>query len=512
MKRKIFSIVFALVLAVGLSLVPALPAAAAATVTPATGGEGISADTAGGVWTTLSPIQIAEGAAGDFWMEGFDLTIPSGFEFNPASPPDVINVVGDLDAYLFGITATTIRVVTARVSTVASTFYIGSGEHPILVRPTAGTLPAGGNIVMTVGGITGVTIGETNFGTLGMIPGAAHHFGFDAIDSPQTVGAPFGVAITAYDQFGNQAVSYAGTAALSDLSGNIDPTTTAAFTGGVWEGTVTIGAAQLADTIIATDGLITGTSDPFDVIAVSPTEVWVDNDWQTESSPPYAEDTDGDEYFATIQAAINAVDPGGTVHVAVGTYTEWQDNGSGESAGIIINKPLHLQGSGDDCIIRGKTGTTSYMSYSPIVWVKADNVEIDHFKFDGATVTQAEPYGLRSYGINSAWKVGSVDHAATNLNVHHNTFVFIGTAVTQDRAGGGNITVAYNTIVRETRSVWYKPAGATPGSYVDKTLGGGALSLIMSLVEQFMTIPASKPPASAFSCMAVRTSPLGLTM
>jgi len=177
------------------------------------------------------------------------------------------------------------------------------------------------------------------------------------------------------------------------------------------------------------------------------------------------------QQFPTIQAAINFANPGDTINVAAGVYSEWQDNGYGQSAGNIIDKPLHLQGSGDDCIIRGKTGTTSYMRYSPIVWVKADNVEIDHFKFDGATVTEAEPEGLRSYGIQSAWKVDSIDYAATNLNVHHNTFVFIGAAVTQDRAGGGNITVAYNNMVRETRSVWYKPAGA-PGSYVDKTLGG----------------------------------------
>ena len=189
----------------------------------------------------------------------------------------------------------------------------------------------------------------------------------------------------------------------------------------------------------------------------------------------YATNTNPDAAYTTIQAAIDAANPAGgdTIKVAPGIYSEWQDNGYGQSAGNIIDKPLHLQGSGDDCIIRGKTGTAYYMSYSPIVWVKADNVEIDHFKFDGATYTEEEPKGLRSYGIQSAWKVSSTDYAATNLNIHHNTFVFIGTAVTQDRAGGGDITVAYNTMVRETRSVWYDPTGAEPGSYVEKTLGGG---------------------------------------
>jgi parallel beta-helix repeat protein/predicted outer membrane repeat protein len=50
-------------------------------------------------------------------------------------------------------------------------------------------------------------------------------------------------------------------------------------------------------------------------------QVWVDDDWQT-GGPPYAEDTDGDADFATITAAIDAVNPGGTVHVAAGTYNE----------------------------------------------------------------------------------------------------------------------------------------------------------------------------------------------
>jgi len=186
-------------------------------------------------------------------------------------------------------------------------------------------------------------------------------------------------------------------------------------------------------------------------------------------------DDDGPADFSTIQAAIDAANPDDTITVLAGTYIEWQDNGYGQSAGIIIDKPLHLQGSGDDCIIRGKTGTVYYLDNSPLILVKADNVEIDHFKFDGATYTEEEPKGLRSYGIQSAWSDSPTDYAATNLNVHHNTFVFIGQAVTQDRAGGGDITVAYNTMIRETRTVWYKPAGATPGSYVEKTLGGGGV-------------------------------------
>ncbi len=61
----------------------------------------------------------------------------------------------------------------------------------------------------------------------------------------------------------------------------------------------------------------------------------VDDDWQI-GAPPYAEDTDGDNDFATIQAAINAASSGDTVYVRSGTYYEH----------VTIGKSLTLQGRG----------------------------------------------------------------------------------------------------------------------------------------------------------------------
>ena len=70
------------------------------------------------------------------------------------------------------------------------------------------------------------------------------------------------------------------------------------------------------------------------------------NDTYVDDDAGYVDD-DGDEYFATIQAAINNTNPGGTVHVAAGTYDEQ----------VIIDKELTLQGAGDTTIIQPSQAT-----------------------------------------------------------------------------------------------------------------------------------------------------------
>ena len=69
-------------------------------------------------------------------------------------------------------------------------------------------------------------------------------------------------------------------------------------------------------------------------------EVWVDN-------YPLSEDFDGDEYFATIQAAVNAVAGGGTVHVAAGSY----------EGPVNIDKPVRLVSDDPSTLIVGPYGS-----------------------------------------------------------------------------------------------------------------------------------------------------------
>jgi parallel beta-helix repeat protein len=73
------------------------------------------------------------------------------------------------------------------------------------------------------------------------------------------------------------------------------------------------------------------TVDPFTYVAV-PNPVWVDDSFTAESCDGHIW---GYDAFTTIQAGVNAVTEGGTVHVLAGTYSE----------NVALDKPLTLAGS-----------------------------------------------------------------------------------------------------------------------------------------------------------------------
>ena len=92
-------------------------------------------------------------------------------------------------------------------------------------------------------------------------------FVISPISTPQTAGSAFTITITAVDQYGNTVTSYNGINTLTDLSGTINPSTTVAFSNGVWTGQVSITKAITNDIISTANGEITGTSNTFDVIS-----------------------------------------------------------------------------------------------------------------------------------------------------------------------------------------------------------------------------------------------------
>ncbi len=159
------------VLLAALLLVGLLPGAvlAATTVTSATGGGAISADTAANAttpaWTTLTGPSIAVTAADDIDVGEIVLTAPAGFNFDAggANPSVTVGSSGAVAAYL-SRDATTVTFNVTTANTGAGTVTISG----VRVRPTVGGDLASGEI--EIGGSANVT--DATAGTLAVVAGA----------------------------------------------------------------------------------------------------------------------------------------------------------------------------------------------------------------------------------------------------------------------------------------------------------------------------------------------------
>ena len=162
------------------------------TVTAASGGSALSADTAGiggsGAWTTLGSTRIDEGAKGDFGQgNGATLVLkaPAGFEFNTASTPSISFAGGaDITGASIAVSDSTTLTVTLNVSGTGSrNDVVTIGNSGLQVRPVQAAplavarhiyRPATGGGTASIVGITTSSDGSTgsNFGSLAEVPGA----------------------------------------------------------------------------------------------------------------------------------------------------------------------------------------------------------------------------------------------------------------------------------------------------------------------------------------------------
>ncbi|MEW6618784.1 MAG: C25 family cysteine peptidase, partial [bacterium] len=88
------------------------------------------------------------------------------------------------------------------------------------------------------------------------------YFKIGTISSPQIAGQGFSIKITAYDEHGDIVQNFKEAVLLSDLSQTIQPTITSNFTGGIWDGTVSLTRASTTAITAGYQGK-TGTSNPF---------------------------------------------------------------------------------------------------------------------------------------------------------------------------------------------------------------------------------------------------------
>ncbi len=195
---------------------------AAASVTPATGGSAISADTTGGAYTTLTGPIITEGATADIGTGTIILNAPPGFIFNATSNvtavrTDVVGTGCDVSKRLL-INGGVVQTVqpTAITITITITRSTSGGCRNnirwagIQVRPTAGTPLVSGNITLSGTAVINGVTETTNLGTLTEVAGAKTQLVITTQPfSVATVNVDFITKpiITVKDQFGNTIIS-----------------------------------------------------------------------------------------------------------------------------------------------------------------------------------------------------------------------------------------------------------------------------------------------------------------
>ena len=320
---------------------------AAVTVTPATGGSSISADTTGGSFTALTGPIITESTAGEVDGGGggagksIILDVPSGFIFNTAST--VIATVTDQGTcggpnkeirLTAGNTSTQTAIVTTtqitiNVKTKSSGTCRGTITYTgVEVSPTAGTPLASGNITKnssSTSAITGVTNGVTNFGTLTEVAGAKTQLVITTQPSVIATTATDFVTkpvVAVRDQFGNtltfdsattvsRAVvlstqSCGGTAGSGTLSST--PASGIAVTSGVM--TYTAMQYSFAESIkicFTSSGIISALSDAIVVSAADATPPTVSSIVRANPSPTAASSVD---FTVTFSESVTGVGTG----------------------------------------------------------------------------------------------------------------------------------------------------------------------------------------------------------
>lgn len=207
---------------------PAGVLAAAATVTPATGGDAIPATTAkdapSPAWTSLGGPVITEGNAGQLPnLSTIVLSLPAGFEFNTATgsvaPGGGTCASMGLSALTFPDAQHASVTVDTQSTGACVITYAGLQVRPLL-KSLNGQAQRTGSITNT--GTTAGIIGVSSYGTLTEVPGTPSQLGFSSQPILGSPGVAFQMqpAVAIEDAVGNRVFTAAATTITLALSAN----------------------------------------------------------------------------------------------------------------------------------------------------------------------------------------------------------------------------------------------------------------------------------------------------
>lgn len=189
------------------------PAYAAVSITTATGGSSISADTTSGTYTMLTGPTIQEGASRDIPGTGtIVLSAPSGFIFNTGAivTATITRDTGNKNCFTFASNTATPTTSTITFSTSTSDSNTNTYCHVtfsnVQVRPSSGTPLASGNITYTGSAVVSGLATGTNLGTLTEVIGANNKLAITT-QPPATAAMSTNFStnpvVALQDQFGN---------------------------------------------------------------------------------------------------------------------------------------------------------------------------------------------------------------------------------------------------------------------------------------------------------------------
>jgi hypothetical protein len=408
-------------------------------ITPASGGQNISADDANGPFTSLGNIIIDETSTGQISQGQLVFNVPADFEWDVSANPSVTIEAAtgysgkgtSLDIQFSNITANKIIFDVIQASDQPPNKAGKATFTGLAVRPTTASLPNEGDITASGSSVPNV---NANYGTLIMVAGApsdvyvetaANGSGSEVTTQNLTAGNAITVYSISRDQGGNFINNVAAdTWSLVNKNGlTASPLSVAADSKSATFSSTSTGSAAISAT---KSGLVSNTSGTINVIPDSPTTIQI----QTQ---PSSSNTAGTA-FAT-QPVLVILDQYGntttsnsftsvTASRKAGTGTLKGTTTASASNGIVTFTDLYHTKANDisiDFTAPGLTGATS------------NTITINPASADSLAFTVQPPNGVKNTPLDPAPEVQLLDAYGNTVAVQDTTVTLVKVS------GAGNI-------------------------------------------------------------------------